>query len=64
MWDLPRPGIEPVSPALAGGFLATVPLGKPLNMIFKLIFLFRKKAKAETNNKKKNKKFFLLKGAL
>ena len=21
MWDLPRPGVEPVSPALAGGFL-------------------------------------------
>ena len=21
MWDLPRPGIEPVFPALAGGFL-------------------------------------------
>ena len=28
MWDLPRPGLEPVSPALAGGFLTTVPLGK------------------------------------
>ena len=25
MWDLPRPGLKPVSPALAGGFLATVP---------------------------------------
>ena len=21
MWDLPRPGLEPVSPALAGGFI-------------------------------------------
>ena len=30
MWDLPGPGIEPVSPALAGGFLTTVPPGKPL----------------------------------
>ena len=29
MWDLPGPGIEPVSPALAGGFLATAPPGKP-----------------------------------
>ena len=29
MWDLPRPGIEPVSPALAGGFSTTVPPGKP-----------------------------------
>ena len=25
MWDLPRPGIETVSPALAGGFLTTGP---------------------------------------
>ena len=30
MWDLPGPGIEPMSPALAGGFLATVPPGKYL----------------------------------
>ena len=30
MWDLPRPGLEPVSPALAGGFSATAPPGKPL----------------------------------
>ena len=27
--DLPGPGLEPVSPALAGGFLNTVPRGKP-----------------------------------
>ena len=29
MWDLPGPGLEPVSPALAGRFLTTVPPGKP-----------------------------------
>ena len=29
MWDLPRPGVEPVSPALAGRFSTTVPPGKP-----------------------------------
>ena len=29
LWDLPGPGIEPVSPALAGGFLATDTPGKP-----------------------------------
>ena len=34
MWDLPRPGLEPVSPALAGGFLTTAPPGKPLELIF------------------------------
>ena len=28
MWDLPRPGLEPVSPALAGGFLTTAPPGR------------------------------------
>ena len=28
VWDLPGPGIEPVSPALAGGFLTTAPPGK------------------------------------
>ena len=25
MWDLPRPGLEPVSPALAGRFSTTAP---------------------------------------
>ena len=30
MWDLPRPGLKPVSPALAGGFTTTAPPGKPL----------------------------------
>ena len=29
MWDLPRPGHEPVSPALAGRFSTTAPPGKP-----------------------------------
>ena len=29
MWDLPRPGLEPVSPALAGRLPTTVPPGKP-----------------------------------
>ena len=28
MWDLPRPGIKPMSPALAGGFFITEPPGK------------------------------------
>ena len=28
-WDIPRPGIESVSPALAGGFFPTEPPGKP-----------------------------------
>ena len=34
MWDLPRPGLEPVSPALAGRFSTTAPPGKPCNFLF------------------------------
>ena len=34
MWDLPRPGLEPVSPALAGRFPTTAPPGKPQTRIF------------------------------
>ena len=30
MWDLPGPGLEPVSPALAGRFSTAAPPGKPL----------------------------------
>ena len=34
MWDLPRPGLEPVSPALAGRFSTTAPPGKPSKILF------------------------------
>ena len=30
MWDLPRPGLEPASPASAGRLSTTAPPGKPL----------------------------------
>ena len=36
MWDLPGPGIEPMSPALAGRFLTTVPPRKSLTRVFNL----------------------------
>ena len=36
MWDLPRPGLEPVSPALAGGFTTTAPPGKPSDQTFNM----------------------------
>ena len=39
MWDLPGPGTEPVSPALAGEFLFTVPPGKS-RYIFHCVFFF------------------------
>ena len=36
--DLPRPGLEPVSPALAGRFSTTAPPGKPrIGLFLKII---------------------------
>ena len=44
MWDLLRPGLEPMSPALAGRFSTTAPPGKPpcifLYAVFICIFLW------------------------
>ena len=43
MWDFPGPGLEPLSPALAGGFLTTSPPGKPrnaLSSVFVYLFMF------------------------
>ena len=40
VWDLPGPGLEPMSPALAGTFLTTVPPGKPSTAILEsLVYL-------------------------
>ena len=36
MWDLPGPGLEPMSPALADGFVTTAPPGKLLMEFLKL----------------------------
>ena len=33
MWDLPGPGLKPVSPALAGGFSTTAPPGKSVTPV-------------------------------
>ena len=38
MWDLPGPGVEPASPALAGGFLTTEPPGKSLTPLLLWVF--------------------------
>ena len=34
MWDLPRPGLEPMSPALAGRLSTAAPPGKPSTVFF------------------------------
>ena len=39
MWDLPGPGLEPVSPALAGGCLTTVPPGRPCCLFYTQYFV-------------------------
>ena len=38
MWDLPGSAIDPMSPALAGGFFITEPPGKSYNFFFLDIF--------------------------
>ena len=40
MWDPPRPGLEPVSPALAGRLSTTVPPGKPPFFVFVTLLYF------------------------
>ena len=35
MWDLPGPGLEPMSPSLTGGFPTTAPRGKPPKAILR-----------------------------
>ena len=37
MWNLPELGIEPMSPALAGGFLTTGPPGKSVQTSFNFV---------------------------
>ena len=37
MWDLPRSGLEPVSPALAGRFSTAAPPGKPCCFILRCV---------------------------
>ena len=48
MWDPPRPGLEPMSPALAGRLLTTAPLGKP-GYLFKLYYYDDKLSSKATN---------------
>ena len=40
MRDPPRPGLEPVSPALAGRLSITAPPGKPYGIFFIALFLY------------------------
>ena len=42
MWDLPRPGLEPESPASAGRLSTTAPPGKPKHSVLFFFFFFWK----------------------
>ena len=42
--DLPNPGLEPVSPALAGRFFTTAPHGKPPGVGLYISIIRRKKS--------------------
>ena len=55
MWDLPRPGLEPVSPALAGRLSTTAPPGKP-----KFRFLMSHRRKNSVRGKVIGKKWIYL----
>ena len=67
MRDLPRPGLEPVSPALAGRFSTTAPPGKPSSVLFNICYTaFRESNCKESSSQAKGRDslptfFFLLK---
>ena len=55
-WDPPGPGLEPMSPALAGRFLTTAPPGKPGSTIIIQGFLLADgMSKAADNGQHLNK---------
>ena len=55
MRDPPRPGLEPVSPALAGRFSTTAPPGKPQNTCF-YVSTFISKLEESKNTEHKTRK--------
>ena len=55
MWDLPGPELEPVSPALAGGFLTTAPPCKPALVVLITIARY---TSAKTKRTLRNKIYY------
>ena len=54
MWDLPRPGVEPVFPVLAGRLSTTAPPGKPPTTLFLTPFCsYRNQGSEALNNMSK-----------
>ena len=61
MWDLPRPGLEPVSPALAGRVSTTAPPGKPSMLMFYCLDLVWENEKQVEQIKTRLKSTYFLK---
>ena len=49
MWDPPRPGLEPVPPASAGGLPTTAPPGKPSTLYYNTGFVLDESAQLWAN---------------
>ena len=61
MWDLPGPGLELMSPALAGRFLTTAPPGKSLSLLQKHSFAWKVKPIAAIKFKRRFNHVYCLK---
>ena len=59
VWNLPRPGMKPTSPALAGRFLSTAPSEKSWFFYFLITIKFSEMNKYYFCNNNKEYKFFL-----
>ena len=57
--DIPDPGIEPVSPALAGRFFTTEPPGKPVAWLTQHLFS-ENLPDSQAREKPKNMSFFIV----
>ena len=62
MWDLPGPGLEPVSPALARGFLTTAPPGRGSVLNFYLFGDTKRTKRMAYDGKKRTKGTVILFG--
>ena len=64
MWDPPRPGLEPVSPALAGRFSTTAPPGKPSFFFLNCYYDIPKERSILCDLSVKGKRYFSLVGLI
>ena len=55
--DLPDPGIQPASPALAGGFFITMPPGKSMSLYLYIIIYIRTVLTSEEEGRREKNRF-------